>query len=105
MDDFVRKPFRFNEIYECLSKQLGLRFIYEGVAELTEDVVVLTPDMLLALAEELRSELGRRRRVWKVGIEGGRHSARRVVRSKAAKGIGQACRKLRLPDHPESTSG
>jgi CheY-like chemotaxis protein len=30
MDDFVRKPYRFEEIYDCLSKQLGVRFVYKS---------------------------------------------------------------------------
>jgi CheY-like chemotaxis protein len=32
MDGFVCKPYRFNEIYESLSKQLGLSFIYKETA-------------------------------------------------------------------------
>ena len=31
MDDFVRKPYRSHEIYECLSKQLGLRYVYRNM--------------------------------------------------------------------------
>ncbi|MEW5787048.1 MAG: ATP-binding protein [Pseudomonadota bacterium] len=27
MDDLIRKPYRFSEIYDCLTRQLGLRFI------------------------------------------------------------------------------
>jgi PAS domain S-box-containing protein len=30
-DDFVRKPFRENELFEMLAKHLGVRFIYEEV--------------------------------------------------------------------------
>jgi CheY-like chemotaxis protein len=36
MDDVLRKPYRFHEIYDCLSRHLGLRYIYrepEVVAE------------------------------------------------------------------------
>ncbi|MGZ4960097.1 MAG: MASE3 domain-containing protein [Methylomonas sp.] len=57
MDDFVRKPYRFNEIYDCLSKQLGVRFLYEGMAEQAEDVMALSAEMLLVLPKELRGEL------------------------------------------------
>ncbi len=57
MDDFVRKPYHFDEIYDCLAKQLGVRFVYAGPAEPPTDVSVLTPEMLLALPEALRSEL------------------------------------------------
>jgi CheY-like chemotaxis protein len=31
-DDFVRKPFRAEELYEMLTKHLGVRFIYEDAA-------------------------------------------------------------------------
>jgi len=31
-DDFVRKPFRAEELFEMLAKHLGVRFIYEDVA-------------------------------------------------------------------------
>ena len=30
MDDFVRKPYRVEEIYECLSRQLGLKYVYRS---------------------------------------------------------------------------
>ncbi|HTY98447.1 MAG TPA: response regulator, partial [Rhodocyclaceae bacterium] len=32
MDDFVRKPYRFGEIYDCLARQLGLKYIYRSQA-------------------------------------------------------------------------
>jgi CheY-like chemotaxis protein len=57
MDDFVRKPYRSNEIYECLSKHLGVRYIYEGVPESQEQAALLTPDMLSVLPEVLRNDL------------------------------------------------
>jgi len=57
MDDFVRKPYRFNEIYGCLSKQLGVRYIYEGLPEADKPGIALTPEMLAILPEALRSEL------------------------------------------------
>jgi len=57
MDDFVRKPYRFNEIYGCLSKQLGVRYIYEGAPEADKPGMALTPEMLAALPETLRNEL------------------------------------------------
>ncbi|MCG8038640.1 MAG: ATP-binding protein [Candidatus Thiodiazotropha taylori] len=31
MDDYIRKPYRSNEIYECLRNQLGVKFFYEDV--------------------------------------------------------------------------
>lgn len=57
MDDFVRKPYRANEIYECLSKHLGAKFIYEGLSIDEELPGTLTPDMFLMLPEALRNEM------------------------------------------------
>ncbi len=57
MDDFVRKPYRVNEIYECLSKHLGAKYIYEGSSNSKESTNSLTPDMLAKLPEALRNEL------------------------------------------------
>ncbi len=58
MDDFVRKPYRFSEIYECLTKQLGVKYVYADAAT-TEPAseVALTPEMLAVLPSELRHEL------------------------------------------------
>lgn len=58
MDDFVRKPYRFNEIYECLTRQLGVQYTY-AEPQPTEDTefVPLTPEMLSALPPDLRNEL------------------------------------------------
>jgi CheY-like chemotaxis protein len=35
-DDFVRKPFHKNEIYDILAKHLGVRFLYEEAPELPD---------------------------------------------------------------------
>ena len=32
MDDFVRKPYRFDEIYGCLARHLGVKYIYQSAA-------------------------------------------------------------------------
>ena len=58
MDDFVRKPYRFDEIYECLSKQLGMQFIYAD-AQPTAEVATgpLTVEMLSVLPADLQREL------------------------------------------------
>ena len=56
MDDFVRKPYRFNEIYEVLSKQLGVRYILADEPQ-EEDAEVLTAEMLSVLPMELKGEL------------------------------------------------
>jgi signal transduction histidine kinase/ActR/RegA family two-component response regulator len=31
LDDFVRKPYRLEEIFECLQRQLGVRYVYQDV--------------------------------------------------------------------------
>jgi CheY-like chemotaxis protein len=58
MDDFVRKPYRFNEIYDCLTRQLGLSYHYLDTPPEERDVVeTLTRDRLSGLPEDLRTEL------------------------------------------------
>jgi CheY-like chemotaxis protein len=57
MDDFVRKPFRAAEIYACMSKHLGVKFLYQGARAAQRQEVKLTSGMLDALPEGLRSEL------------------------------------------------
>ncbi|BCK87020.1 sensor histidine kinase RcsC [Sideroxyarcus emersonii] len=58
MDDFVRKPYRFNEIYECMTKQLGVKYIYADAATPEpSNEVTLTPEMLEVLPPDLRREL------------------------------------------------
>jgi PAS domain S-box-containing protein len=57
MDDFVRKPYRANEIYDCLSRQLNLKYIYANATPIAETEATLTPDMLTALPVELRQQL------------------------------------------------
>ena len=57
MDDFVRKPYRFDEIYDCLTRQLGVGYLYEGVIREPQPPVELTPAMIASLPEQLRTEL------------------------------------------------
>jgi CheY-like chemotaxis protein len=57
MDDFVSKPYRSGEIYACLSRQLDLRFLYEGAVESQELPRTVAPDKLSALPETSRCEL------------------------------------------------
>ena len=42
-DDFVRKPFKESMIFETLSKHLGVKYIYEEIAESEGDNVTETP--------------------------------------------------------------
>ena len=57
MDEFVRKPYRAAEIYDCLSKQLSIRYVYEAEAEAEEPPSALTSAMMAVLPETLRTEL------------------------------------------------
>ncbi len=58
MNDFVRKPYRSSEIYDCLSRQLGLNYSYADADDTTaETKSTLMPEMLAALPLELRQRL------------------------------------------------
>jgi len=59
MDDFIRKPYRTEEIFDCLKHQLHVSFIHEkapaaSVSEKT--TIVLRPEALATLPQELRRE-------------------------------------------------
>jgi len=57
MDDFVRKPYRSHEIYECLSKHLGIRFLYKDDTEAQQPIAPLKPEMLSVLPSKLLAKL------------------------------------------------
>ncbi len=58
MDDFVRKPYRFDEIYDSLARQLGIRYLYRSdTPEEQAKSVTLTAEMLDSLPTTLRIEL------------------------------------------------
>lgn len=58
MDDYVCKPFRAAEIYHCLSKHLGVEYIYQYSFEAPQNLdVTLTPQMLNSLPKESIDEL------------------------------------------------
>jgi CheY-like chemotaxis protein/anti-sigma regulatory factor (Ser/Thr protein kinase) len=59
MDDFIRKPYRFNEIYECLTRHLGVQYIYTEAEDDKENSIhtELTTEMLVILPLKLRKEL------------------------------------------------
>ncbi len=59
-DDFVRKPFRTQEIFEVMAKHLGVRYLYgdEQDEEVPEDRAdELTSERLRQMAPDLRIEL------------------------------------------------
>jgi PAS domain S-box-containing protein len=58
MDDFVRKPYRFEEIYDCLARHLGVEYVYHGEAPTdASPPATLDAAMLAALPAALRQEL------------------------------------------------
>lgn len=63
MDDFIRKPYRSREIYDCLCHHLNLKFIYSNASEQHEQHEqqehdkALMPEMLALLPVELRQDL------------------------------------------------
>jgi CheY-like chemotaxis protein len=62
-DDFVRKPFREEEIVDMLVKHLGVRFVYDeagaatAVAQIEGAEAPLTPEALAALPAEWTAKL------------------------------------------------
>jgi len=60
MDDFVRKPYRPEEVFDCLTRHLGIRFVHDEAATdfVAKPVTALRPKALASLPQELRRELG-----------------------------------------------
>lgn len=56
VDDFVSKPFRAQEIFDCLSRHLGVRYRYQS-AGTARAASVLGQEALISLPAELRKEL------------------------------------------------
>lgn len=59
MDDFVRKPYRTGEIFECMARHLDLRYVVSESTELPAEVMptMLRPEDFSQLPSELRTEL------------------------------------------------
>lgn len=57
MDDFVRKPFRTNEIYECMEKHLAVRFIYGDTVQQQQESAKIDPKALANLPQEMEDGL------------------------------------------------
>ena len=66
MDDFVRKPYRFQEIYDSLAKQLGVKYIYRDSTPVAAEAlpVAVTPAMLAALPDAVARSLRMPWRAW-----------------------------------------
>lgn len=59
MDDFVRKPYRFDEIYDCMAKHLGIKYRYDTDTDEAKDEnpTELSADRLAQLPAALRQKL------------------------------------------------
>ncbi|MGZ5000850.1 MAG: ATP-binding protein, partial [Methylomonas sp.] len=57
MDDFVRKPYRFEEIFDCMAKHLGIKYRYASDPGEAPEVSDLNIDRLAQLPVALREEL------------------------------------------------
>jgi CheY-like chemotaxis protein/anti-sigma regulatory factor (Ser/Thr protein kinase) len=59
LDDFIQKPYQPSEIFDCIARQLGLRYLYREPSSASpgEPAMALRPADLAALPEELRAEL------------------------------------------------
>jgi CheY-like chemotaxis protein len=59
MDDFIRKPYRTEEIYECLVRNLGVKLVYEksSPASVAEPTAALDSEAFAIMPQELRVEL------------------------------------------------
>jgi PAS domain S-box-containing protein len=57
MDEFVRKPFSAYEIYECLARQLGVKYLYSEGSSSAVQTEVLSPDMFSVLPKDLCRDL------------------------------------------------
>ena len=58
-DDFVRKPYKPEEILACMEKHLGVRYLYqqEEKTEKTQAFTRITPEMLAEFPDKLITEL------------------------------------------------
>jgi len=59
MDDFIRKPYRWNEVFGCISQHLGVRYLQKSAAaaRTVEEAGLLRPAALAKLPGQLRREL------------------------------------------------
>jgi CheY-like chemotaxis protein len=59
IDDFLRKPYRPREVFDCMTRHLGVRFLYRARTQAAAGdlPVTLRPEDLAALPAVLRNEL------------------------------------------------
>jgi CheY-like chemotaxis protein len=57
-DDFVHKPYRTGEIFDCMARHLGVRYLYRDKSGSTrESLSAPQPEALAALPQDLRGHL------------------------------------------------
>jgi PAS domain S-box-containing protein len=57
VDDLICKPYRANEIYDCLTRLLGVRYVYADPPAIRSEDVILTQEMLAVVPRDLRGDL------------------------------------------------
>jgi signal transduction histidine kinase/ligand-binding sensor domain-containing protein/DNA-binding NarL/FixJ family response regulator len=59
MDDFLTKPYRLTEIFDCMTRLLGVRYVRAQTVprQVTQARADLRPEAVAALPEELREDL------------------------------------------------
>ena len=57
LDDFLRKPYRIEELYECMARHLGVQYRYGDEISETDDPITLTAQMFCDLSQTLRRQL------------------------------------------------
>jgi signal transduction histidine kinase/CheY-like chemotaxis protein len=59
MDDFLRKPYRPSEVFDCMARHLGVRYVYRAQprAAVADEPSILRPDDLVAVPLALRDDL------------------------------------------------
>ncbi len=59
LDDFLAKPYRREEIFECMARQLGLHYVYKEIAGTSQNhpTAAPGPEDLARLPGDLRDEL------------------------------------------------
>jgi signal transduction histidine kinase/ligand-binding sensor domain-containing protein/CheY-like chemotaxis protein len=90
LDDYVRKPFQPNEIFECLTRQLGVRYRRAAPKPPSQPVSPPRTEDLAALPQALRSEL--REAVLSLDQEGVLSCVERISEHNAE--LGNALKKL-----------
>ncbi|MEJ1361295.1 MAG: transporter substrate-binding domain-containing protein [Candidatus Sedimenticola sp. (ex Thyasira tokunagai)] len=63
-DDFLRKPFIPEDLYNCMARHLGLQYLYEeeearAISPEPVDIASIGPERIVALPAEVREALGK----------------------------------------------